>query len=78
MDRRWSDYLGGMSVSVARRAGEPAVTTLTGELVDQAALMGVLHAVYDRGYALLKVERLKGQSPAPEPQQEAEDANQAN
>jgi hypothetical protein len=31
---------------------------LTGELRDQAALMGVLNALYDMGCPLLKVERL--------------------
>jgi hypothetical protein len=41
------------------------ITVLSGELVDQAALMGVLNAVYDLGHTLLKVERLaEKQSPA--------------
>ena len=44
----------------------PIVTTLTGELVDQAALMGVLNSLYDMGYPLLKVERL-GPSPPADP-----------
>jgi hypothetical protein len=60
LDERWSDYLGGMTISSANRSGEPTVTTLTGELVDQAALMGVLNTVYDLGFTLLKVERLAG------------------
>jgi hypothetical protein len=33
------------------------VTTLSGELSDQAALMGVLNALYDMGFPLLRVER---------------------
>jgi hypothetical protein len=66
MDKRRSEYLCGMSISSARRQGESIVTTLTGELVDQAALVGVLNSLYDMGYPLLKVERL-GPSPSAEP-----------
>jgi len=66
MDKRRSEYLCGMRISSARRQGGPIVTTLTGELVDQAALMGVLNSLYDMGYALLKIERL-GPSPPADP-----------
>jgi hypothetical protein len=40
--------------------GEPeaAYTTVTGRLPDQAALMGVLNALYDRHVAVLAVETL--------------------
>ena len=78
MDKQWSGYLGGMSVSAARRSGQAAVTTLTGELIDQAALMGVLNAVYDLGFALLKVERLHAPASAAEPQHPAEATDQAS
>jgi hypothetical protein len=47
-----------MVISSTKQAGKPTVTTLTGELTDQAALMGVLNTVYDLGFTLLKVERL--------------------
>ena len=66
MDRRRSDYLCGMNVSSTQRQGGPIITTLTGELVDQAALLGVLNSLYDMGYPLLKVERL-GPSPPADP-----------
>ena len=66
MDKRRSEYLCGMRISSARRQGGPIVTTLTGELVDQAALVGVLNSLYDMGYPLLKVERL-GHSPPADP-----------
>jgi hypothetical protein len=58
LDKRWSDCLCGMAISSRSRAGEQVVTTLTGELIDMAALMGVLNTVYDLGFTLLKVERL--------------------
>ena len=66
MDKRRSEYLCGMSISSTRRQGGSIVTTLTGELTDQAALMGVLNSLYDMGYPLLKVERL-GPSPPADP-----------
>jgi hypothetical protein len=78
MDERWSGYLGGMAVSVARRSGQAPVTTLRGELIDQAALMGVLNAVYDRGFALLKVERLHAPASATAPPHPAEAADQVS
>jgi hypothetical protein len=49
-----------MSITVRRAGSEKSVTTLTGEVSDQAALMGVLSTLYDMGYPLLKVERLGG------------------
>ena len=58
MDKRRSEVLCGMGISSTRRQGGPIITTLTGELVDQAALVGVLNSLYDMGYPLLKVERL--------------------
>jgi hypothetical protein len=67
LDKRRSEYLCGMSISSGRRHGGPVVTTLTGELVDQAALMGVLSSLYDMGYALLKIERLGPLLPAEDP-----------
>jgi len=64
MDNRRSEVLCGMSISSTRRQGGPIVTTLTGELIDQAALLGVLNSLYDMGYPLLKVERLGPLPPA--------------
>jgi hypothetical protein len=64
MDKRRSEVLCGMGISSTRRQGGSIVTTLTGELIDQAALMGVLNSLYDMGYPLLKVERLGPSPPA--------------
>ncbi len=61
----WADRLGDMAVTVRHAASQQPVTTLTGEVSDQAALMGVLSALYDMGFPLLKVERL-GSSPSAE------------
>jgi hypothetical protein len=67
LDKRRSEYLCGMSISSAQRHGGPIITTLTGELADQAALMGVLSSLYDMGYALLKLERIGPLPPAEVP-----------
>jgi hypothetical protein len=53
-----ADRLGNMGINVRHAANQQPVTTLTGELTDQAALLGVLNSLYDMGYPLLKVERL--------------------
>jgi hypothetical protein len=60
----WAGRLGDMTITV-RHAADQQVTTLTGEIVDQAALLGVLNTLYDMGFPLLKVERL-GAWPAAE------------
>ena len=55
---RWLDRLAGMAVSVAiPDAGQP-VTTLVGEVGDQAAVMGVLNTLYELRLALISVECL--------------------
>ena len=54
----WSSRLTAMVITVRQPANQLPVTTLTGELRDQTALMGILNALYDMGCPLLKVERL--------------------
>jgi len=54
LDARWSDRLGGLRVRPAGR-GFP-VTELSGQLLDQAALFGVLVTLYDLGLPLLSVD----------------------
>ncbi len=55
LSQTWADYLGGMAVSTSSE-GERTVTTLSGQAVDQAALMGLLNSLYDLGLPLLSVE----------------------
>jgi hypothetical protein len=61
----WASRLGDMAITVRQAASQQQVTTLTGEVSDQAALMGVLNTLYDMGFPLLKVERL-GSAPSAE------------
>lgn len=55
LDSRWSEVV-SMRIDTARTPDGHAVTTLEGELPDQAALLGVLNLVYELGLPLLAVE----------------------
>ncbi len=52
----WSDRLGGLAITTASRDDGPTVTTLHGELLDQAALAGVLSALYNLHLPLISVD----------------------
>ena len=58
VDQNWSDRLAGLEIVCDKRQGRKAVTTLSGTLIDQAALFGVLNALYDMRLPLLSVECL--------------------
>jgi hypothetical protein len=54
----WSDRMDGMSIrQAAADDGEP-VTTLEGELADQAALTGVINTLYGLHLPILLVEQV--------------------
>jgi len=59
IDPSMSDLLGGMTVSPDTAEASPPVTTLEGELRDQAALAGVLNALYELHLTVLLVKRLE-------------------
>ena len=56
LDDSWSDRLGGMEIKVIEQAEDAPETILVGWLPDQAALCGVLNALYNLHLALLSVE----------------------
>jgi hypothetical protein len=55
IDPDWSDRLAGMALRLTTEEGCPPVTTLEGELSDQAALLGVLNTLYELHLPLLLV-----------------------
>ena len=55
----WAARLGDLTLDVHEGRGQTAVTDLTGWIVDQAALMGVLGQLYSLGLTILSVERLE-------------------
>ena len=58
LDKKWSDRLGGMNITIDRKVNQSPVTTLVGTLRDQAALAGVLGTLYELHLPVFSVERL--------------------
>jgi hypothetical protein len=58
IDPNWSDRLGGMIIRQITEGVAPSITTLEGELRDQAALAGVLNTLYELHLPVLLVKRL--------------------
>jgi len=56
LDESWSARLGGLEISPSGKEEKQAVTTLSGPIIDQAALIGVLKALYDMHLPLLSVK----------------------
>jgi hypothetical protein len=54
----WSDRLEGMTVTVDSAGADLAISTLEGELSDQASLMGVLSTLYGLHLPVLSLECL--------------------
>ncbi len=58
---QWTDWFGGLTITLE----EDGVTILTGPVVDQAAVYGLLRKVRDLGMPLLSVKSVKpGQADA--------------
>ena len=53
----WSDRLGGLQISTACE-GAQLITTLSGPLIDQASLLGVVNTLHDLQLTILSVKRL--------------------
>ena len=58
LDDSWSDRLAGMVITKAYMENKLPTTILVGRLADQAALSGVLNALYDLHMPLLSVENV--------------------
>ena len=59
LDSSWSNSFEGMVISNEVAADGTPLSVLTGRLVDQAALLGILNGLYGLGFPLLSVERLE-------------------
>ena len=54
LDESWSEWAGGMTITVENGDDGPPTTTLTG-VVDQAALQSLLRRLYSLGLPLISV-----------------------
>jgi hypothetical protein len=59
LDERRVDWFDGMSIVPQEGAEGMSVTRLTGEVVDQAALHGLLRKLHDLGLSLLSIKRIE-------------------
>jgi len=62
IDKTWSDRMEGMTINLATAQANPPLTTLEGELSDQAALAGVLNTIYELHLTLISVKRINSLS----------------
>ena len=56
LDPSYSDRVAGMKIEVTQRGDLKPITTLFGEVIDQAELSGVLETLYSLHLTLLSVE----------------------
>jgi hypothetical protein len=61
LNENWSDYCAGMKIEHDIVLNQYPVTILTGILVDQAALNGVINTLYGLGCPLIVVECVEAQ-----------------
>jgi hypothetical protein len=54
----WAESFGGLEIHTNRSNAEYTLTTLRGEVIDQAALHGLLNRIRDLGLPLLLVRRM--------------------
>jgi hypothetical protein len=57
LDKSRADWFDGMDIEPQVDADGRSVTKLTGKVVDQAALHGLLRKLYDLGLSLLSIKR---------------------
>ena len=58
LNEDWSDWFGGLAISTEEREGTPT-TTLTGTVVDQAALHGILNRIWNLSLKVISVIRIE-------------------
>lgn len=70
LGERWRHWFDDMEVSLTAEAGT-VMTTLSGPVADQAALLGLLQQLYTLGLPLLLVRREEGDEREAQPGSEA-------
>jgi len=62
LDRSYSDRLAGMTISPTDGGDRKPLTTLTGKVLDQAALSGVLETLYSLHLSIVLVQQINRDS----------------
>ena len=65
LSEKWSDRLCGMEIVTEPRENQKPVTSLSGQVRDQAALFGVLNSLYELRLKILSVECAPDENQAP-------------
>ncbi len=58
LDRNWEGYFSNMAIKLTHTAGVP-ITILTGPVIDQSSLRGLLCKLWDLNLILISVRQLK-------------------
>lgn len=58
LDERWAQWFDGMSIAFEQAEDSSTVTVLTGLVIDQAALYGLINRMRDLGLPLISVGRI--------------------
>lgn len=58
LESSWAKRLWGMTSNPVDQTGETDQTELVGEVADQAALVGIINALYNSGHTVISVERI--------------------
>ena len=58
LNQQWSAWLVGIAITHDQTGEHGLITTLTGPIVDQAALRGILNKLWDLNLTLLSVKQL--------------------
>jgi len=59
LNEQWSNWLANMTISHDLANKEAHITTLTGPIVDQTALRGILNKLWDLNLTLLSIKQLE-------------------
>jgi hypothetical protein len=68
---RWANWFDGMTMAYEGAEDDSPITVLTGPVVDQAALRGLLIKIWDLNLALISVGRIRMA-----PKQEGEESDE--
>ena len=61
INERWADWFDGMTMTYEGTKDDSPVTVLTGPIIDQAALRGILTKIWDLNLTVISVNRIESE-----------------